>query len=237
MHEYTYRHCPACGAPLELRPLRRNEPARPVCAACGFVHYANPKVAVGTILEANDSTLVGVGRSPTLGAPRARPARTEWGSRGPAPRQAQGALSESKSASERVGGSAGAKPPGSLLVLVRRAIEPGYGRWVFPGGFVDRGEPLEAAAVREAREETGLDVHLDALVNVYSYAGAPVVVVVYAATAVGGRLTIDEESLEAALFPPARLPWTELAFDSTHDALRDYLAGLRHPLHAPASKS
>ena len=102
---------------------------------------------------------------------------------------------------------------------------------------MDRGETLEAAAVREAREETALDVRLDALVNVYSYAGAPVVVVVYAATAIGGRLAVDEESLEAALFPPDRLPWTELAFDSTRDALRDYLAGLRHPLPAPASKS
>ena len=62
--------------------------------------------------------------------------------------------------------------PASGLVLVRRAIEPGYGKWVFPGGYVDRGEPLTAAAIREAREECGLDVRLDALVNIYSYPGA-----------------------------------------------------------------
>ena len=43
------------------------------------------------------------------------------------------------------------------LVLVRRAIEPGYGLWVFPGGYVDRGEQIIEAAVREAREESGLD--------------------------------------------------------------------------------
>src|SRR3989304_3789076 len=52
------------------------------------------------------------------------------------------------------------------LVMVRRAIDPGYGKWVFPGGFVDRGEPLPTAAIREAREECGLDVRLDGLVNI-----------------------------------------------------------------------
>jgi 8-oxo-dGTP pyrophosphatase MutT (NUDIX family) len=56
--------------------------------------------------------------------------------------------------------------PENRLVLVRRAIEPGYGKWVFPGGYVDRGEPLTDAAIREAREECGLDVRLDALVNI-----------------------------------------------------------------------
>ncbi len=116
------------------------------------------------------------------------------------------------------------------IVLVRRAIEPGYGKWVFPGGYVDRGEALTRAAVREAREECGLDVRLDGLVNVYSYPGRTAIIVVYAATAVGGALAVDEESLESALVEPAAIPWTELAFHSTHDALRDYLAGLLHPL-------
>lgn len=116
------------------------------------------------------------------------------------------------------------------LVLVRRAIDPGYGRWVFPGGYVDRGEPLTDAAVREAREECGLDVRLDGLVNIYSYAGRAPVIVVYAATALGGTLAVDEEGLETAEFAPDALPWDELAFRSTHEGLRDYLAGLLHPL-------
>ena len=78
------------------------------------------------------------------------------------------------------------RPASGRLVLVRRAIEPGYGKWVFPGGYVDRGEPLTAAAIREAREECGLDVRLDGLVNIYSYPGRAPVIVVYAATAIGG---------------------------------------------------
>ncbi len=116
------------------------------------------------------------------------------------------------------------------IVLVRRAIEPGYGKWVFPGGYVDRGEPLTSAAVREAREECGLDVRLDGLVNIYSYSGRVPVIVVYAATAIGGTLAPDEECLETAVFAGESIPWDNLAFHSTHEGLRDYLAGLLHPV-------
>jgi 8-oxo-dGTP diphosphatase len=113
------------------------------------------------------------------------------------------------------------------LVLVRRAIEPGYGLWVFPGGFVDRGEELSHAARREAREESGLEVRLDRMVNIYSYPDAAVIIIVYAATALGGELCGDEECLEARLFRTDEVPWGELAFRSTTEALRDYLSGLR----------
>ena len=115
------------------------------------------------------------------------------------------------------------------LVLVRRAIEPGYGKWVFPGGYVDRGERLTVAAIREAREECGLDVRIDSLVNVYSYGRSPVIAV-YAATVLGGTLCIDDESLETAEVEPGAIPWHDLAFRSTSEGLRDYLAGLRHPI-------
>ena len=110
------------------------------------------------------------------------------------------------------------------LVLVRRAIEPGYGKWVFPGGFVDRGEEVQVAAIREAREETGLEIRIDRLINVYSYSGRVPVIIVYAATMTGGCLGCDEESLEARFFAPDAIPWDELAFRSTHEALREFLA-------------
>jgi 8-oxo-dGTP diphosphatase len=116
------------------------------------------------------------------------------------------------------------------IVLVRRSIDPGYGKWVFPGGYVDRGEPLTDAAIREAREECGLDVRLDGLVNIYSYAGRTPVIVVYAATAIGGTLAADDECLETAEFDPITIPWSELAFRSTAEGLRDFLAGLLHPI-------
>ena len=116
------------------------------------------------------------------------------------------------------------------IVLVRRAIEPGYGKWVFPGGYVDRGEPLPVAAIREAREECGLDVRLDGLVNVYSYPGRTPVIVVYAATALSGELAVDDEGLEVAEFEPAAIPWDNLAFRSTQEGLRDFLTGRLHPM-------
>ena len=119
--------------------------------------------------------------------------------------------------------------PDNRIVLVRRAIEPGYGLWVFPGGYVDRGEVVSAAAIREAREEAGLDVRLDGLISIYSYARRPPVVIVYAATATGGTLAHDDESLEIGTFSNADIPWDELAFLSPHEALNDYYAGKLHP--------
>ncbi|MEW6323100.1 MAG: NUDIX hydrolase [Acidobacteriota bacterium] len=119
------------------------------------------------------------------------------------------------------------------IVLVRRAIEPGYGKWVFPGGYVDRGEEITIAARREAREEAGLDIRLDYLVNIYSYAGRTPIVVVYAATMIGGSYAVDDENLEVQAFDTAALPWDDLAFRSTREALRDYLRGFM--LQAPGS--
>jgi mutator protein MutT len=105
------------------------------------------------------------------------------------------------------------------IVLVRRAIEPGYGKWVFPGGYVDRGEEVLVAAVREAREETGLEIEIDQLVNVFSYPGRAPVIIVYTARLIGGCLACDDESLEARFFAPDAIPWDELAFRSTEEAL------------------
>src|SRR5687768_3875290 len=116
--------------------------------------------------------------------------------------------------------------PDERIVLVRRAIEPGYGKWVFPGGYVDRGEEVTLAAVREAREEAGLAVRLDHLINVYSYAGRAPVIIVYAATMLSGELAVDDEGLEAREFDLDKIPWDELAFRSTREALRDYIDGV-----------
>jgi ADP-ribose pyrophosphatase YjhB (NUDIX family) len=109
------------------------------------------------------------------------------------------------------------------IVLLRRSIEPQRGKWVFPGGFVDRGEAVTDAAIRETQEEVNLRVGLTGILDAYSFAGNEVVVIVYAAEVLGGTLEARDESLEVGVFPPEEIPWDELAFESTRAALKDYL--------------
>jgi 8-oxo-dGTP diphosphatase len=107
--------------------------------------------------------------------------------------------------------------------LVRRSIEPSWGSWTFPGGYVDLGEQVSDAAIRETFEETLLNVRLDGLLNVYSYAKVGIVLVVYRATVTGGVPGITPESQEVKSFTLEEIPWTKLAFPSTRDALTDYV--------------
>jgi 8-oxo-dGTP diphosphatase len=109
------------------------------------------------------------------------------------------------------------------VVLLRRGVEPAIGKWVFPGGYVDRGESVQEAAVRETLEESRLRVELDGLVDVYSYPNSPNVIIVYRAHIIGGELAVGDESVEAATFLPSKIPWPDLAFDSTREALKDYI--------------
>jgi ADP-ribose pyrophosphatase YjhB (NUDIX family) len=107
--------------------------------------------------------------------------------------------------------------------LLRRAFDPGAGLWTFPGGFVDLGESVEDAARRETREELEIDVELGSLVGVYSRAEDRIVLVVFAAVALGVPRT-TEEATEVRAFSPDDVPWDELAFWSTELALRDAFA-------------
>jgi ADP-ribose pyrophosphatase YjhB (NUDIX family) len=112
------------------------------------------------------------------------------------------------------------------LVLVRRGIEPGYGFWVAPGGFVDAGEPVEETVVRETREETFLTVKVVRLLNLYSYHHTRTVIAAYLTQYLAGELGPGDETLEARVFGLQEIPWGKIAFKSTRDAIRDYLQSL-----------
>ena len=108
------------------------------------------------------------------------------------------------------------------VVLLKRDIEPQKGKWVIPGGYVDRGEEVKAAAVRETEEECGLKTRIRDLSGVYSYPGIIPVVIVYVARYLSGDLRPKDETLETGLFSEDQIPWQDLAFRSTVDALKDY---------------
>lgn len=114
---------------------------------------------------------------------------------------------------------------GDGLVMVKRGVEPQYGKWAFPSGYVDRGEVVEAAAMREVKEETGLDVALDRLIGVYSLEGSPVVLVVYSAHITGGEVTIGHDALAVETFALDELP--PLPFPHDEQILKDWLATAR----------
>ncbi len=120
------------------------------------------------------------------------------------------------------------------ILLLKRGIVPAYGKWTFPGGFVDRGERAVDAAVRETKEECNLEVRVGPVLNVYSYTGMPTIIVVYTAQVVGGSLEARDEMLEARVFRPHAIPWDDLAFPSTVESLRDYLQRVeKGDVHVP----
>jgi len=109
------------------------------------------------------------------------------------------------------------------LVMVRRSIEPGYGLWVVPGGFVDLGEKVEEAVVRETLEEANLSVRVARLLNVHSYHHSRTVVLSYITEYLSGELAPGDEEQEARIFAPVDIPWEDIAFSSTRDAITEYL--------------
>lgn len=92
------------------------------------------------------------------------------------------------------------------LLYIQRNHEPRLGAWAWPSGFVDAGEDVRDAARREVREETGLEIELLELLGVWSGGGDPVVLLVWSARPVGGRLQPGPEAANAAWRRPADMP-------------------------------
>lgn len=122
---------------------------------------------------------------------------------------------------------AGALPvKAGKVLLLRRGIEPMRHLWTFPAGFVELGESIEEGALRETLEEVGLKISLKELMGVYSYPKYGAVTVVYSARVGRGRPRTSREAEEIRYFSPIDIPWGELAFKSTREALRDWVEGL-----------
>src|SRR5258708_5584311 len=113
------------------------------------------------------------------------------------------------------------------FALIERNIDPRKGYWSFPCGFMEIDETTEQAALRETKEETGLDVALEGHLGTYSYPdsfhGGSIVVVVYRAKILGGTLQAADDCSDAKLITPAEIPWDKLAFKSSISAIQDWL--------------
>jgi 8-oxo-dGTP diphosphatase len=119
------------------------------------------------------------------------------------------------------------------VMLIRRGIAPGYNMWAQPGGFLEIDETVIEAAIRETLEETGLQVEPIRIVGIYSRVEAAVVVVAYEARIVAGKPMTTPESLETRPFAPDQIPWPEIAFQTSGQALRDWVGRVRPDLPLP----
>jgi ADP-ribose pyrophosphatase YjhB (NUDIX family) len=113
------------------------------------------------------------------------------------------------------------------ILLCRRAIEPRYGLWTLPAGFMENGETTTQAALRETFEEACARVQIDALFSLVNVPYINQVHLFYRGQLLNTDFAAGSESLETALFFEAGIPWKELAFRSVELCLKAYFADRR----------
>ena len=162
------KFCSECGAALSVRiPAGDNMP-RHVCDACNTIHYLNPKIVAGCILEWEDRVL-----------------------------------------------------------LCRRAIEPRYGLWTLPAGFMENGESALGAAAREALEEAHAVAENLRLYGLYSLTHVSQVYLMFRGQLKDGYAKAGTESLDVCLYAEHEIPWDHIAFTVVHETLQRYFAERR----------
>ena len=109
---------------------------------------------------------------------------------------------------------------GAQVLLCKRAIEPRYGFWTLPAGFLELGETTAEGALRETIEEAGAQVDLGPLFSVLNVARVGQVHLFYLATMRSQALDPGSETLEARLFREDEVPWDEIAFRTVRETLR-----------------
>jgi ADP-ribose pyrophosphatase YjhB (NUDIX family) len=157
---HHFRYCPQCGSQMHTRRILGRP--REACPHCGYVHFIDPKVGAGVLVEKDGAVL-----------------------------------------------------------LVRRAVAPEKDKWCLPAGFVEYDEAPDAAAARECREETGLEVQIFKLLTVDQYfedSRGPGIIIFYQACITGGELVPGDDANEAKFFEPDRLP-DAIAFRTHRDLL------------------
>lgn len=112
------------------------------------------------------------------------------------------------------------------VLLCRRAIEPRYGYWTLPAGFMENGETTTDAAQRETEEEAGANIQLGNLFTLINVPHVDQVHLFYLAQLQDLNYEAGTESLEVAMFKEADIPWAEIAFPTIEYTLRSFFADL-----------
>lgn len=155
--------CSACGAEVRLTVPQADNRERHVCIKCSTIHYINPKIVSGCIVEWEDQ-----------------------------------------------------------ILLCKRAIEPRYGLWTLPAGYMEIGESTAQAARRETLEEANATVEIIDLYMLINLPYVNQVYMLYRSRMVERQFSSTPESLEVNLYHEHEIPWDLLAFPAIRETLRYY---------------
>lgn len=159
------KYCSVCGSLTEKRIPEGDNRERDCCTGCGFIHYTNPNIIVGTIPVKENSVL-----------------------------------------------------------LCKRAIEPRYGKWTLPGGFLENGETVSQGAFRETLEETNTEVEMGELYAIFNVPQINQVYMLYLSEVTSDDYSSTTESLEVKFFNEKDIPWEELAFPFVPIVLKKFFS-------------
>jgi ADP-ribose pyrophosphatase YjhB (NUDIX family) len=122
---------------------------------------------------------------------------------------------------------------GERILMCRRAIEPRYGLWTLPAGFMENNETAPEGAAREAREEANAKVEIDDLYTIYSLPSISQVYMMFRARLVDPDVSPGVESLEVRLVTESEIPWDQLAFAMVRKTLEHFLEDRRTGIFIP----
>jgi ADP-ribose pyrophosphatase YjhB (NUDIX family) len=157
-------YCIKCGSSnIDFNVPDGDNRQRHSCKKCGYIHYINPRIIAGCIIQKEGKVL-----------------------------------------------------------LAKRAIEPRYGKWNLPAGFLEQNEDVIMGAAREALEETGHEVRISHLQTIYSVPHVSQVFMLFVADIVVKRFENPSETLEMKLYSEKEIPWDDIAFSSNTFAIKKF---------------
>jgi ADP-ribose pyrophosphatase YjhB (NUDIX family) len=116
---------------------------------------------------------------------------------------------------------------GDKVLLCKRNIEPRWGKWTLPAGFMELNETVAEGAARETVEESGAEFELEGLFSLVNVARVGQVHLFYRARLLSDRFKPGFETIEARLFAEDEIPWDEIAFRTVKETLEHYFADRR----------